>query len=590
MKARPWIDLVLGVLILSMALPAPAFAQGGFDPSVQSPELMMDEARTVYLGNLARRDHGLPPLRWNQQLTYAARWYSWDSVENRAPGFCGHQDTHGHWPDYRARAFGYQGIAGAENAFCGYVTPEFAIQGWLDSPGHRANLLNPDSREIGLGYYRRSDGRGYVTQDFGQDPAYAPVIIKNEAISTATPDVRLYVYDHQSDGGFAGQAPATAMMVSNDACFTGASWRPYAPELSWRLESGKGWRTVYVKTRDAFHRTMTASDAIYLGGDPSPEELLAAPLSTTQPQVTVYPPGYADLPKMQFSLGWMADDSMETFEKWWGNGERVDDPDAWGGTAFRLRPGDGESFAWVWDTRFFPNVPMTAYFRLKVSNNSSHREVARIAVKGGGVEYGPVKLRGVDFDAPNAYQEFPIDFTFKPDEDNAFLTFEFWRSGSADVYVDVVAIFDAPRPAQSPFTWRVPGGNYRGQGVWVRYTDGNRFSPILEAPTRPATLQASPASVSFLASRERVTPKSQTISIHQACSTAPWQIATNAPWLHAQRQGDSVRVWVDASGLNPGRYTGAITISATDAPSASVRVDLLVAEQLRSVYHPLLLK
>src|SRR5512132_3041240 len=90
-------------------------AQGGYDPTVQTPTLLYDEARTVYLGNLARRDNGIPPLRWNRQLTHAARWFSWDSTENRPSGFCGHQDTQGHWPDYRTVVYGYLGFSGAEN-------------------------------------------------------------------------------------------------------------------------------------------------------------------------------------------------------------------------------------------------------------------------------------------------------------------------------------------------------------------------------------------------------------------------------------------------------------------------------------------
>ena len=137
-----FLSLVLGLL-------GTARAQGGYDPTVQTPTLLYDEARTVHLGNLARRDNGVPPLRWNRQLTHAGRWFSWDSTENRPAGFCGHQDTQGHWPDYRALAFGYLGGAGAENAFCGYLSPEDAIQGWMNSPGHRANLLDPSSREVG---------------------------------------------------------------------------------------------------------------------------------------------------------------------------------------------------------------------------------------------------------------------------------------------------------------------------------------------------------------------------------------------------------------------------------------------------------
>ena len=162
--------VMLILLSLFSGLFGTARAQGSYDPTVQSPALLYDEARTVYLGNLARRDNGVPPLRWNRQLTHAGRWFSWDSVENRPGGYCGHEDTQGKAPWDRAAIWGYLGFAGAENAYCGYVTPADAINGWMNSPGHRANLLDATWREVGLGYYRRnSDGRGYVAQVFGVD-------------------------------------------------------------------------------------------------------------------------------------------------------------------------------------------------------------------------------------------------------------------------------------------------------------------------------------------------------------------------------------------------------------------------------------
>jgi uncharacterized protein YkwD len=149
---KPRIRTLIVILLLIVLSPAqPVLAQDP-DPTEQTTALLDDELRTVYLGNLARQEHGVPPLRWNREMTVAARWYSWDSVENRASGFCGHQDTLGRWPSERVPAFGYQGRCGAENAFCGYVTPEDAIEGWMNSEGHRANLLSAGSREVGLGY------------------------------------------------------------------------------------------------------------------------------------------------------------------------------------------------------------------------------------------------------------------------------------------------------------------------------------------------------------------------------------------------------------------------------------------------------
>lgn len=313
--------MLLVMLLVAFSVSATK-AQGGYDPTVQTQTLLYNEADTVYRGNLARRNNGVPPLRWNLQLTHASRWFSWDSIENRPGGYCGHQDTLGRWPGDRALFFGYLGSAGAENAFCGYVTPQQAIDGWMNSSGHRANLLDPNWREVGLGYYRRdSDGRGYVTQGFGNDAVYAPVIIENEAISTTSPNVNLYIYDRSTGGGFAGFDSATQMMVSNNIHFSGASWEPYNANKAWTLVNGNGWRDVYVKTRDKFNRSLTVSDTIYLGANVPLNELGAAQMTTTQPQVTLYNLSGGALPQMQFSLGWLADDTFGSFGKLWGYGE-----------------------------------------------------------------------------------------------------------------------------------------------------------------------------------------------------------------------------------------------------------------------------
>jgi len=369
------------------------------------------------------------------------------------------------------------------------VSPESAIQGWMNSPGHRTNLLSPNSREIGVGYYRRaSDGRGYITQDFGSDDVYAPMIIENEAVATTGSNVNLYIYDRSTSGGFKGLGAATQMMVSNNPYFEGISWEPYNANKAWTLTSGSGWRDVYVKTRDKFNRNLTVSDSIYLGAEanvPKNEISTGAQMSTTQSQVTLYNLNGGALPQVQFSLGWLADDTNSTFGKLWGNGESVVDAAAWGGTAFRLFPASSESSAWVWDTTFIKDKPMVAYVRLKVNNNSSSNEVARFSVQGGGTVYGPRSLKGTDFAAPNQYQEFALNFTFNTNPNDDFLIFQFWQSGNADVYVDAVSIFSAPQPITSPLTWSVPGNNYRGQGVWVRYTNGSQFSVISDGITVP---------------------------------------------------------------------------------------------------------
>lgn len=579
-----------GLILLFLALVAlPASAAIG--KVMQSPARVLDEAQTVYLGNLARRANGVPPLRWNAQLTDAARWFAWDSVENRVDPYCGHQDTNGQWPSDRAPLFGYKGGAGAENAFCGYVTPPQAIDGWMNSPGHRANLLDPNSREIGLGYYRReSDGRGYVVQDFGVDAVYPPVIINDEAITTTTPNVNLYIYNRSTNGGFAGLASATQMQIGNDECLTDAAWQPYTAEKTWALASGMGWRSVYVKTRDVFSRTIMVSDTIYLGTDVPLDQIGAAQLSTTRDRVTLRGLNTSGLPQVQFSLGWLADDTFGTFNKWWGNGERVDDSAAWGGTAYRLYPGDGESFAWAWDTGFFKDVPLVAYFRLKVNNNASTAEVARISVKGGGIEYGPLSLRGTDFSAANQYQEFALPFTFNTNPNDVFLMFNFWRSGSADVYVDAVSIFTAPQPVADSIEWPVPGGNYRGQGVWVRYTNGAQFSAIGDGQTTVPTLSVSPATLTFLASPDWSSSPQRLNVQRNGCPTFNWQVSDDAAWLHTVIDGDQIEASVDTTGMSLGAHYATITLTPLGVSGLApiqIPVTLLLLEQVRHAHLPL---
>jgi hypothetical protein len=471
---------ILGIIVILMT----SLVTGtGYGREAQNTDRLYDELMTIYLGNLARRDHGVPPLRANVQLTRAARWFAWDSVDNRHKPYCGHQDSRGFWPDYRAREFGYPGMAGAENAFCGYVSPADAIQGWLDSGGHRANLLCDCHREIGLGFYRGGD-RGYVAQMFGYDPVYPPVIIEHEALTTTTPQVGLYIYSASGDGDMVGMGAAVEMLVSNNPSFADALWEPYTAEKRWTLEPGTGWRTVYVKTRDHLGRTVTVSDTIYLGETLPRAELSDVLMSTTRSEITITGTDQSGWPQVQFSTSWLADDSFDLFNLWWGNGERVQDPDAIGNTAFRLEPGDGESFAWFSTTEFIKDQPLVAYFRLKASDNTTTSEIARIAVEGAQSTYGPLHLTGRDFAATNVYQEFALPFTFPTDPEHPFLNIKVWRSGSADVVIDTVTIFTASQPVQDTITWVLPDGNYRGQGIQARYTDEQGgFSAITEMST-----------------------------------------------------------------------------------------------------------
>lgn len=584
--------LRVSALVLLLVLLLAGVAAAG--PGAQTPALALDEAQTIYLGNLARRENGRGPLRANRQLTSAARWFAWDSVENRAPGFCGHTDSQGHTSDYRARVYGYKGSAGAENAFCDYLPPAEAIARWLKSPAHHDNLLDPTPRETGLGYYRRgADGPGYIVHMFGFDNAYAPVVINNEAPSTTAQQVQLYIYNRPSSSEFGGLAPATSMRIANEPCFAGAGWQPYQLEPSWSLAPGTGWRTVYVQTRDALGRTATVSDTIFLGASLPADQLGLAQQSTTASNVTIYGLNGAGLGQVQFSPGWVVDDTYENFTKLSGNGERVSDSAAVGGSAFRLGLGD-TSTAWVWTTEFVKDTPLVAYLRLKVDSNASADVVGSFSVKGGGQSFGPLALKGTDFSAAGQYQEFAMPFTFvsDPDPAKAFLIFDFARVGDTALYVDSISIYSAPQPLVGSATaWAFPGGNYRGQGIQVRYTNGaGSFSAAAEARTMPVGIQLDTSAQTLLAAQNGAR-QAGAVGLQAGClGGAPLEVASSASWLSGEIAGGQLRFAADLSGLAAGTYQGTLTVGATGRPEIAagrLRVKLVVAKQLSRVYAPL---
>ena len=119
--------------------------------------------------NQARLDAGVPPLITTPELMQSAQAHSRDmSCRN----FFRHNNLQGETPFDRMEAAGYPLVYAAENIYAGqgvYNSPEKAVKAWLNSPGHRVNMLNPDFVHIGLGfaYTNTSYYGGYYTTDFG---------------------------------------------------------------------------------------------------------------------------------------------------------------------------------------------------------------------------------------------------------------------------------------------------------------------------------------------------------------------------------------------------------------------------------------
>ena len=122
---------------------------------------------TLCLLNHERVRHGLQPLHVDGRLTTAAVRHAEDEV---ARGFFDHDNPDGCDPRCRAAAAGYPGGAG-ENIYAGIATAAEAVRGWLDSAGHRANILDGGYRTVGSGTaVGGSDGRQWV-HVFGGVPA-----------------------------------------------------------------------------------------------------------------------------------------------------------------------------------------------------------------------------------------------------------------------------------------------------------------------------------------------------------------------------------------------------------------------------------
>jgi len=139
--------------------------------------------RVLELTNIERSKLSFPSLTFNTQLLNAAETHS----QNMAlQDFFSHTGKDGSSLGSRISATGYQFSAAAENIAAGSSTPEQVVSSWMNSSGHRANILNPNLKEIGIGYYFLADDTGkvnfnhYWTQVFGTsldgstNPAPAP--------------------------------------------------------------------------------------------------------------------------------------------------------------------------------------------------------------------------------------------------------------------------------------------------------------------------------------------------------------------------------------------------------------------------------
>lgn len=215
------------------------------------------EARVVHGVNQIRLEHGLMPLKRVPQLDAASRFHATDmSVDNYfshtsydringvlVEGCAWSQRVQSYYPNWGSLA---------ENIAAGYRDPEAVINAWMQSEGHRANILSNSNWEIGVGYFRGSGQyTHYWVQDFGRRTHFYPIVLEGEAPTTTTGLVTVHIYGTWDQ----------VRLRTDDQHWS--DWMPFQKAIPWQIVGDVGERTVYAEMRNS-SQAAASSDSIYL--------------------------------------------------------------------------------------------------------------------------------------------------------------------------------------------------------------------------------------------------------------------------------------------------------------------------------------
>ena len=114
--------------------------------------------------NKERAKEKLPPLKLEAKLTEAAQEHAKDMAEH---GVMSHEGSDESTPEQRVVNAGYRYLRTGENVAVGYKDVAEVMQGWMDSPAHRKNILN-EFTEIGVARVLGKDDKPYWCANFGK--------------------------------------------------------------------------------------------------------------------------------------------------------------------------------------------------------------------------------------------------------------------------------------------------------------------------------------------------------------------------------------------------------------------------------------
>ena len=118
------------------------------------------EQEVIRLVNEIRAKNGLNALTYDWELSRVARFKSQDMKDNNY--FAHNSPVYG-TPFQMIKSFGISYRTAGENIAKGYATPQAVVNGWMNSAGHRANILSASYTKIGVGYVASGN---YWTQMF----------------------------------------------------------------------------------------------------------------------------------------------------------------------------------------------------------------------------------------------------------------------------------------------------------------------------------------------------------------------------------------------------------------------------------------
>ena len=265
-RRKPYSLLVLvAVLLATLLIATPVFSDDGDGASgILATGNESFEKEVIRLVNQERISRGITPLAYSESLTTAARSHNEDMITNN---FFDHQGSDGSSPADRACANGFlpypwEACYVGENIAAGYYTPADVMTAWMNSAGHRDNILNSSYREIGVGHNVGGAYGNYWNMDLGSEPNVLPVFINGGDSSTDSVDVMVTLTEENvSSWGSMGEI--VSVRLSEDPSFAGSQWRSFAEIVPFAFSSGNTIQTVYVQFSDG-SKQVVSQDSITL--------------------------------------------------------------------------------------------------------------------------------------------------------------------------------------------------------------------------------------------------------------------------------------------------------------------------------------